>query len=345
MTNDNLELLEILKMLSPGTMIRTAVDDLVRAHLGALIVFHSEKLEPLLEGGFRLNTKLTHQKLVELSKMDGAIIITADRKKILYANTMLVPDKNIPTNETGTRHKAGERTAKQAETVAVAVSERKNKVSIYYKDMKYILRSSSELLNRATEMLQILEKQREIYDSLLSNMNILEITNLVTVRDVCSLIQRIETIKKIASTIERYILELGKEGIIIKMRFKELLLNIEDTENLLIEDYVKIKSHKVKQILSDLSFDSLLDTPLIANLLFSRTLEEKITPKGRRFLKNTSLNLEHTDDLISRFGNLANILNSSEEKLIEVLKTHDDFKRFSKETEKLKEQILAGKKF
>jgi len=45
--------------------------------------------------------------------MDGAIILSKDLKKILYANALLVPDTSIPTAETGTRHKTADRVAKQ----------------------------------------------------------------------------------------------------------------------------------------------------------------------------------------------------------------------------------------
>ena len=342
---EDFNLLDILKIISPGTTIRTAIEDLVRARLGALIVFYTEKLNGLFEGGFRINTKLTPQRLVELCKMDGAIIITPDRKKILYANTLLVPDKNFLSNETGTRHKAAERTAKQAETITIAVSERKNKVTIYYKDIKYVLRSTEELLRRATETLQILEKQREIYDNLLANLNILEITNLVTIRDVCIILQKIETIVKISENIHRYILELGREGGIIKMRFRELTLNIEETEKQIVKDYVKMKFEKTKQILYDLSFDSLLEIQSISNLLFLSPPEERISPRGYRFLKNTSLTEDKIKEIGANFFSLEEILNSDRKKIVRVLGTEEQASLLFIEIEKIKDQIIAGKKF
>ena len=122
------DFLEFLKMISPGTSIRSALDDLLNAHMGALIVFENEPAKNVIEKGFKINAKFSQQKLVELSKMDGAIILSNDGKKILYANTLLFPSVEISTKETGTRHKAAERTAKQTGAIIIAVSERKNKI-------------------------------------------------------------------------------------------------------------------------------------------------------------------------------------------------------------------------
>ena len=130
------EFLEILKMISPGTSIRSAVDDLLNARMGALIVFENELTQSITERGFRINSKFSQQKLVELAKMDGAIILSRDGKKILYANTLLFPSVEITTKETGTRHKAAERTAKQTKALVISVSERKNKVTVYWGNMR-----------------------------------------------------------------------------------------------------------------------------------------------------------------------------------------------------------------
>lgn len=97
------DILPILKMVAPGTALRSAITDIVRAKKGALIVVDTPNLSKILEGGFRINCRFTPQKLVELSKLDGAMILSNDMNKILSANTLLAPDINIPTRETGTR--------------------------------------------------------------------------------------------------------------------------------------------------------------------------------------------------------------------------------------------------
>jgi len=182
---------DVLKMFAPGTSIRTSLDDLLRARMGALIVFDNGFLSNIIEKGFVINCKFTTQKLVELAKMDGAIILSRDGKKILSANALLNPNVDLPTSETGTRHKAAERTAKQSKTIVVAVSERKNKISLFYGDISYRLENSSEVLRRATETLHMLEKQKEVFNELLDNLNLLELRKIVSVNDVSLVLQRI----------------------------------------------------------------------------------------------------------------------------------------------------------
>ena len=145
------ELVDILKILAPGTGLRVALNDILHANLGALIVLERPELYNIVEGGFRVNCRFSPQRLVELSKMDGAIIVSKDFKKIIYANVLLVPGIGVQTKETGTRHKAAERTAKQMETLCIAVSERRNRITIYYKEMRYELEASSEILRKAAE--------------------------------------------------------------------------------------------------------------------------------------------------------------------------------------------------
>lgn len=330
-------IIEILKLVSPGTVLRMAIDDISRAEMGALIVVDSEKIKEISEVGFRVNSKLTAQRIVELAKMDGAIILSSDLTKILYANVLLVPDVNISTNETGTRHKAAERTAKQAKTLVIAVSEKRKKITLYHGNLKYILKNTEELLSRATETLQILEKQREIFNELISNLNVLEISGLVVVSDVCSVLQRMEIMMRTAKMIERYLIELGKEGIIIKMRLRELLKNVEKERGFILKDY-----HAKEDVLNEFSFDDLLDAENIAQLLFLLASEEKVQAKGYRILNKMNLDKKNSSKILNNFENLDNILSADGARLREVL--GEEAENFQKEFSSLKEQIMMNKK-
>ena len=243
-------------MVSPGTLLRTVIDDVVRSGLGAMIVFDTKELhtQNIIEGGFRINGRFTTQKLFELCKMDGAIIISQDLKRILYANTLMTPDISIHSTETGTRHKAAERTAKQAHTFVIAISERKKKTTLYYDQSRYHLKSTEELIRNLSSTLQVLEKQREILNEQLNNLNILEMSELVSVSDVCNVIQRTEIISKISESIKRNFTELGREGNIMHMRYRELIRGVEKTESEIIRDYA-ILSLKRSKILLSSSFD------------------------------------------------------------------------------------------
>jgi len=275
--------------------------------------------------------------------MDGAVVLSEDMKKILYANVLLIPDPKILTSETGTRHKAAEKTAKQANTLAIAVSERKNKVTLYYSDTKYVLKNTEEVLRRATENLQILEKQREIYDELLTNFNVLEVTGLVSITDVCNILQRIEMINRINETIKKNIVELGKEGSIVKMRLRELARGLDKTEQFILKDYTN-KPDRIKQIISDVSFDDLIDTSQMSKLLFNRSGDESVQPKGYRILSSTNLDENDINQLINNFKGINTIFNLNHEDFIKILGDEDFAKDFKNRLSSLRENIMVGKK-
>ena len=336
-----LTFLEVLGRLSPGKNLRTALDDILEGETGALIVVDCNDLKNLLDGGFRINTKFTSQKLAELAKMDGAIILSSDLKKILFANVLMVTDSSIPTNETGTRHKAAERTAKQTGTIVIAVSERRSKITLFYEDKKYILENSEHLLRRATETLNILEKQREIFDDILKNLNILEITKLVSVADVCSVLQRIEVIVKMMDSMKRYLTELGNQGTIIRMRVREIFKGLEILEEELIRDYSN-KPQNTKKILDGITFDGVIDTDSLSRMIFEASPDTQLSPKGYRLLSKLNLTEREMKALMVRFENLYNILEASEEELSKILKGKTE--SFKRELGNLKDQILVGKR-
>jgi len=338
------DFLEVLKIFSPGTSMRTALDDMMRARMGALIVVEKEGLSEIVEGGFKVNCDFSSQRLVELAKMDGAIVLSNDLKKIIYANTLLTPRGGIKTNETGTRHKAAERTAKQTDTIVVAVSERKNKITLYSGDEKYVLENTSEILRRAAETLQILEKQKEIFDDLLSHLNILEITNFSTISDVCSVLQRIELIKKTSDIVKRYLVELGKEGVVVSMRLKELTRNLNYEREMILKDYFGSDFPRVDDILKNMNFDFLLETPNISRLLFEELHDKPISPKGFRILSKTNLLEKDVQDLLGNFGTLDRIFYANRESILEVVKSEKLAEGVLRELESLKEKIMTGKK-
>jgi diadenylate cyclase len=279
--------------------------------------------------------------MAELAKMDGGIILSEDFKKILYANTLLIPDSNINSIETGTRHQAAERTAKQIKGMVIAVSERRGEITIYFGNSRYVLQNTEDLLRRATETLQILEKQREAFDELITNLNILEVTGLVSVADICNILQKLEMIKKMTNIINEYIVELGSEGIILRMRMREISKGIDKKQLLILKDY-GVKESKAKQFFDNLSFESLLDTANIANYLFEKSLESELLTKGYRILNNLNLNKTELDNLIKSFKGLNSIINSDQRALQKVLKNRTE--NFKRELNHLKEQILIGKK-
>ena len=109
-------LLRALEMVSPGTALREGIDNIVLARTGGLIVIGDEdELAPLLSGGIKLDIEYSPAILYQLAKMDGAITLSQNATKILWANVQLTPDPTILSRETGTRHRTAERVSKQTE--------------------------------------------------------------------------------------------------------------------------------------------------------------------------------------------------------------------------------------
>jgi len=342
-TDKEKNFLDFIKLLSPGTPLRTVVDDLVRSDLGGLIVFDSPELHEmnLIEGGFRINCRFTPQKLFELCKMDSAVILSSDLKRILYANVLLTPDHTLHSSETGTRHKAAERTAKQAHTFVITVSERRRKTPLYYGSARYYLQSTEELIRNISSNIQMLEKQREILDNDLNSLNILEMSELVSVSDVCKVFQSTEMILKISESIKRNFTELGREGNIMHMRYRELLRSVEKAETDVLRDYARISLKRSKILLENLTLDGLLDLESIARLIIEKPLDESISPKGFRFMAHLNLSEKEISQIVKNLGNLKEILSAEISELEIVLKNRGS--KIKEDISKLREQVLSGK--
>lgn len=334
------DFMDVLKMFAPGTSIRNALDDLLKAGMGGLIVVDNGNIFSVFQKGFGIHSRFTSQKLIEVAKMDGAIILSRNIKKILFANAFLFPDPNIPTRETGTRHKAAERTAKQTGAIVIAISERKNKISLYQGDKRYELKESSEVLRRAAETLQILEKQRENFNEVINNLNLLELQRMVTINDVCVVIQKFEIIKRISDVVKRYLVELGREGAIVSMRLKDLTKGMDREEELLLRDYFGNNYSYAEKVLGKMDFDFLLEPLNISRMLFEELQDKQISPKGHRILRKTNILEKYIGSLIANFKFLDKILLASDEELLKIFQNEGMLAFFKEEIYSLREKLM-----
>ena len=198
---------EILKKIAPGTPIREGLDSILKAKTGALLLItdSEEVIEEIVDGGFSINEEYTSAKLYELAKMDGAIVLSGDMKKILFANAQLIPSYQIPTVETGTRHRTAERTAKQTGELVISISQRRNIITVFKENYRYVLEDTDVVLNKANQAIQTLEKYKKVYDSKLSILNEYEFNDIVTLDNVLTVIQRAEMVMKIVEEIQKKI--------------------------------------------------------------------------------------------------------------------------------------------
>jgi len=321
------QLLKVLRVVAPGTPLREGLEHILRSESGALIVIgdRPEVLE-IAEGGFRVNADFSPAKLYELAKMDGAIILDSEAKRIIAANTQLVPDLGIPSSETGIRHRTAERVARQTDAVVISISQRRGVITVYKGALKYVLRDLEVIFTKANQALQTLEKYRNVLDRILVNLSIMEFEGTVTLYEVCKVIQRVEMTLKVVSEINKYIVELGVEGRLITMQLEELIANV-DTEGLsVIQDYAVVPDRTPRQILNVIETwpnEDLLDLPLISRALGysggSAILEQNVSPRGYRILsKIPRLPVPVIENLVATFGNINRILNASLEELDEV---------------------------
>ncbi|WP_294352821.1 DNA integrity scanning diadenylate cyclase DisA [uncultured Clostridium sp.] len=316
---------EILKIMCPGTALREGLENILRAKTGGLIVLSdSEEIMKIADGGFIINSDYTAAYVYELAKMDGAIILSKDLKKIISANTQLVPDSSIPTFETGTRHRTAHRVAKQTGNIVVAISQRRNMITVYKGDIKYVLRESSVILEKANQAIQTLEKYVAVLDRVINNLNLLEFQDLTTLFDVVTAIQRTEMVMRIVEEVEMYILELGNEGRLISMQLNELTKHIERDGILLIRDYLLegLDLNEVYSEIQKLSQTELLDLESIGKVLgyggepLGETL---ISPKGYRVLsKVPRIPANVIENLIRHFKDLTSIVDAEIEELDKV---------------------------
>lgn len=316
---------EVLRFVAPGTAFREGLENILRAKTGALIVVgFSPEMKSIVDGGFSINCDFTPSNMYELAKMDGAIIISEDAKRILYANAQLIPSSNIASCETGTRHRTAERMARQSNHLVVAISQRRNVITLYKGNFRYVLKDLGVILEKANQAIHTLEKYKMVLDQAMTNLSALEFEELVTAQEIAAVMQRIEMVLRIKAEISKYINELGTEGRLISMQLDELMANIEGDAYMLIRDYHRnpecIPEHMLNEM-KRLTADEVLEIGSFLKLLGYSTasLEESVSPRGYRLLnKIPRLPMTIIQNLIKHFHHFPQIMMATIEELDEV---------------------------
>lgn len=319
---------KLLQLVAPGTSFREGLDNVLRAKTGGLIVVgYSPEVMEIVDGGFSINCDFSPNYLYELAKMDGAIILSEDLKRILYANTQLIPDPSIPSTETGIRHRTAERVAKQTGKLVVSISQRRNVITLYQGNLRYALKDIGVILTKANQAIQTLEKYKSVLDQGLTNLAASEFEEMVTLEEVANVLQRLEMVLRVKNEIRQYINELGTEGRLISMQLEELVARVDEEEWWLIKDYCREDNdEKVREIRREfrkLSNDELLDSHQIIRILgyphAGNIIDEPISPRGYRLLhKIPRLPSVIISNLVERFSYLPQIVMASIEELDEV---------------------------
>jgi diadenylate cyclase len=314
-----------LEMVAPGTALREGLDNILHANTGGLIVIgDADDLSFMFSGGIKLDLEYSPALLYELAKMDGAIVLSANATKIAHANLQLTPDPTIHTMETGTRHRTAERVSKQTDALVVAISERREVVSLYVDGVKYILADIPVVLAKANQALATLDKYRSRLDQVSTRLTALEFEGGATLHDILTVLQRVELVTRMAVEIERYIVELGTQGRLIEMQLDETMLGVAAEKAALVHDYLVEDTDEGFQDafeqLVRLAHQDLLDFGRLAELLgYDRklnTLDYPISPRGIRILgRIPRLPKLVVRRIIDEFGGLEELLAATDGEL------------------------------
>jgi diadenylate cyclase len=323
------ELARVLALVAPGTGLREAIDNIIWARNGALVVVaNPRKLESMnvVSGGLRIDCEFTPMRLYELAKMDGALIVSPDVSYIHYANTQLTPDPTFPSEETGLRHLAGHRTAQQTGDLVVVVSERRRIVTLYRGPYgPHVLEDIGVVLSKANSALATLEKFTRRLREEARVLTLHEYDGVVTLREVVTAVATFEYTVRIADEIENYIRELGQEGRLVEMQLEQAFHNVPEQYDALVRDYAAegFDYKEIRERLHELSNEELSGPEELARILgydsVGPTEEVFLKPRGyRQLVRVPRLPGRVAEKLIEEFGTLKELLEASEGDLDDV---------------------------
>jgi diadenylate cyclase len=308
--------IDIRRALAPGTPLRNAVEIILRQRTGALIVLgYGRDIESICNGGFHLDgADFGAARLAELAKMDGAVITDEAAEVIYRANVQLVPDSEIATSETGTRHRTAERVAAQTGRPCVVVSEERQTVTVYVGTTQFELRSPTTLLAQANQNLLTLERLRSRLDDDEEHLTTLEVDDIVTYRDVVRLLHRAALVRRVGADLDQYAVELGGDGQLIRVQIGDLLFGVDDMAVLVYRDYARKRPSKTKQpldLLNTLTTEQLSEESRVASAINLGSQDAQARPRGYRLLSRVPrLPDAVKDSLVGRYGNLQGLLHA-----------------------------------
>jgi diadenylate cyclase len=311
-------LVAALELLAPGTALRLGIDDIIKGHLGALIVIADrDEMAPLCSGGIQLDAPFSPQMLYELAKMDGAIVVDRELTRILRANVQLMPDASLPTSETGTRHRTAERVSRQTGSVVVAISQERDTVNLYTGGARYQLESIGDLLAKASQGLQTLQNHRAQLDRGADELTLHELRGDVALDDVLVVLQRAELATRMIDEIRRNLVELGLEGRLVGMQLGELSDGVAEERIALVLDYRNADTTAlVDEVLERLAAlrhaDLLALAPLAHALGYDPSEAAPLRPRGYRALARIpALAPDETEAVVAAFPSFDAMMRST----------------------------------
>ncbi|HAM03298.1 MAG TPA: DNA integrity scanning protein DisA [Acidimicrobiaceae bacterium] len=319
---------DALALVAPGRPLRLGLERVLLAKRGALIVIGDDAaVLSICTGGFLIDAEFSPQRLTELAKMDGAIIMSSDTDRIARANVHLMPSSSVPTSETGTRHRTAERVARSIDVPVLSVSAAMGVITVYRNAEKHVLQAAGRLHDTVSQSLQAIQRFRHRFDLAVTSLSALEIEDTVTLADVAAVLQPAEILLRVGHELEPMFIELGDDGRLLRLQLGELIQGVEPVRRLVVRDYLRVSSggdgpdlsaqeEKVLGALARLSTEELLDGRKVGTALglspAQSDLEESLEPRGYRLLYRLPHFSEGlVDRIVRHFAGLQKIMRAS----------------------------------
>ena len=209
--------------------------------------------------------------------------------------------------------------------MVVAISHRRNIITMYLGSLRYTLKEITFLLSRSNQALHTLERYRQALAKSLSMLNMLELDELATLNDIVDVLIRGERVSRIAREIEQNIIELGSEGRLVSMQMEEIMpgnLGVWD----LIQDYcvesdqnAHVEVREQLRALPEESLERYSVGRLLGYSITPSTMDVPVIPRGYRILRQIPRlpNLV-VENIVIHFKNVSHIYSATSAELDEV---------------------------
>ena len=295
---------------------------IIAAHLGALIcVGDTDTVLASGNDGFPLNISFTSNRLFELSKMDGAIVLDGDLTQILRANFHLNPDPSLATSETGMRHRTAARMSILTDAIVISVSERRAVVNVYVHGKSYQIQPITDIMSSVNQLVGTLQATRTSLDRALLRLTALELDNYVTLADITDIFSSFEILQQAKQELEGCIEKLGTRGKLVRMQLEQLAGETMDNEyDLMIRDYASESSEEnarvIRERFAEMSAQDLSNPKRVAEALGFDDLDEDsvMTPLGLRTLSRVSVVRDGVaEKIVDEYGSLQELMGDIKE--------------------------------
>ncbi len=308
---------EAVRLTAPGQPLRTALDMIIAGRIGALIcVGDTDAVLAAGNDGFPLSISFTSNRLFELSKMDGAIVVDGGLNQILRANFHLNPDPSLATSETGMRHRTAARMSVLTNATVISVSERRGVVNVYVDGKSYQIQPVTEIMSSVTQLVSTLQTTRTTLDRSLLRLTALELDDYVTLADITDIFSSFEIMEQAKVELRNSIIKLGTQGKIVQMQLEQLAGASMETEyNLMIRDYAAVATEenaaRIRDEFAAMSAQDLTNPSKVAAVLGYEDLDEDsvMSPLGLRTLSRVSVVRDGVAErIVDEYGSLQDLM-------------------------------------